>query len=76
MLTADRIEQLEDALQRIADWSDAYPLSVFPEPDWKRAAELLATGGIMLDAISAHNMRLVIEGVGKIAKEALKPCDD
>jgi hypothetical protein len=68
----DRIEELEDALRRIVSWSEAYPLDVFPEPDWKRARELLAAGGITLDAISAHCMRHAIEGVGRIAREALQ----
>jgi hypothetical protein len=45
---------------------------VFPEPDWKKAKELLEAGGVSLDAISAHCMRQVIEGVGQIAREALQ----
>ena len=67
----DRIDQLEEALHRIAQWSEAYPLDIFPEPDLKKARELLAAGGITLDAISAHCMRHVIEGVGQIARAAL-----
>jgi hypothetical protein len=67
----DRIDELEEALHKIASWADAYPLHVFPEPDFKKAAELLKAGGITLDAISASNMRHVIQGVGKIAKDAL-----
>jgi hypothetical protein len=66
-----RIETLEDALERIVQWSEAYPLDIFPVPDWKKAAELLKAGGITLDAISAHCMRHVVEGVGKIARAAL-----
>ena len=41
-----------------------------PEPDWKAARKLLEAGGISLDSISAHCMRHVVEGVGKIAREA------
>jgi hypothetical protein len=67
----EKTEQYEEALQRIVQWSEAYPLAVFPEPDWKKAAALLHAGGISLDAVSAHCMRHVVEGVGKIAKEAL-----
>lgn len=66
-----RNTNLEEALQRIQQWSEAYPLAVFPEPDFKKAAELLQAGGITLDAVSASSMRHVIEGVGKIASEAL-----
>lgn len=75
MLTIeDRIERLEEALQQIVQWSEAYPLKVFPEPDWKRVAELLQAGGITLDAVSASCMRHVVEQAGKIAREALEPC--
>jgi len=70
---ADRIERLEEALERIEQWSCAYPLTVFPEPDLKRARELLEAGGMTLDSISAHAMRHVVEGVGEIASRALKP---
>jgi hypothetical protein len=66
------LEKMEDALQSIVQWSRAYPTTVFPEPDWKKAKELLEAGGVSLDAISAHCMRQVIEGVGQIAREALQ----
>ena len=68
----DRIEKLEAALHLIAEWSKAYPLQVFPEPDLTKARTLLEAGGITLDAVSASAMRHVIEGVGKIAREALE----
>jgi hypothetical protein len=67
----DRIDELEQALHKIDQWSKAYPLDVFPEPDLKKARSLLQAGGITLDSISAHCMRHVVEGVGKIAREAL-----
>jgi hypothetical protein len=65
-------DRLETALQRIQNWSEAYPLTVFPEPDFKRAHDLLIAGGMTLDAIAASNMRHVVEGVGKIARAALQ----
>jgi hypothetical protein len=70
---AAEIERLEEALRRIDDWSRAYPLAVFPEPDLVRAAEVLRANGMTLDAISAFTMRHCVEGVGKIAREALTP---
>lgn len=66
-----QVERLEDALTQIVEWSKAYPLDVFPEPDFKKAAEVLKANGMTLDAISASNMRHVVEGVGSIAKAAL-----
>ena len=65
-----------EALWKIAQWSKAYPLKVFPEPDFKKARELLEAGGITLDAVSASNMRHVVEGVGKIAQSALDVADN
>jgi hypothetical protein len=67
-----RIDKLEEALQRIVQWSEAYPLDIFPEPDFVLAGVLLRAGGMTLDAISASCMRRVVEGVGKITREALK----
>ena len=68
----ETLERYEEALEHIVQWSEAYPLDIFPEPDFKKAAELLKAGGITLDAISASCMRHVVEGVGKIAREALQ----
>lgn len=70
-LLQSQLELLEEALQKIVLWSEAYPTDVFPEPDWKRARALLEAGGITLDSISGSCMRHVVEGVGKIAREAL-----
>jgi len=69
--TADTVDDLTDALQRIVQWSEAYPLDIFPKPDYAKARQLLEAGGMTLDAISADCMRHVVEGVGKIAREAL-----
>jgi hypothetical protein len=74
MTREDRIEQLEDALHRIADWVDAYPLHIFPRPDeayFAKASEVLIANGMTLDRIAADCMRHVVEGVSKIACEAL-----
>ena len=48
----DRLDRYEDALQSIVQWSEAYPLDIFPEPDWKAARKLLEAGGISLDSTS------------------------
>jgi hypothetical protein len=67
---------MRDALERINQWSQAYPLKVFPEPDFKRAADVLEAAGMTLDAISASNMRHVVKGVGDIARAARPKPDD
>jgi hypothetical protein len=35
----------EPSEKACVQWSEAYPLRVFPEPNWKRAADLLRAGG-------------------------------
>jgi len=65
-------ERMQEALERIVSWSEAYPLDIFPEPDLEKARQLLKAGGIALDAVTAHCMRHVIDGVGKIAREAAR----
>lgn len=69
-LRAER-DRLRDALERVQQWADAYPLEVFPEPDFKRAHEVLTAAGMTLDAISASNMRHSMKGVREIARAAL-----
>ena len=66
-----RIEELEGALENIIEWSKAYPISVFPEPDFKKAARVLKENGMTLDAISASNMRHVVTEVAGMAITAL-----
>ena len=68
------VEGLVEALERIEQWSEAYPLDIFPEPtstELKLAHEVLTPAGLTLDAISASAMRHVVVGVGRIAAGAL-----
>ncbi len=67
----ERIKELETALRRIDTWAKAYPLKAFPEPDFKKAAKILKDAGLTLDAISASNMRHVLDGVKDIVGQAL-----
>jgi len=66
------IERLSEAHEWIVRLSHAYPLTIFPEPDLKKARELLEAGGMTLDAISADAMRHVITQVAKISSAALE----
>lgn len=72
-LTKARAERdaLKEALEEIIQWANAYPVSVFPEPDLKKAHELLRAGGMSLDSVSASAMRHVLDGVTRIAKGAI-----
>lgn len=64
-------DRMETALNEIYQWGLAYPLEVFPEPDFKKANELLHAGGMRIDDISASNMRHVVKRVSEIARAAL-----
>ena len=66
----ERIEQLEETLERIRQWTLAYPLDIFPEPDWKKARALLEAGGMTLDSVSAGASRRVVNGIAKIIEES------
>ena len=67
-----KVERLRDALEQIAQWSEAYPAEAFPEPDFARAAAALSAVSMSLDVVSASNMRHATKGVGVIARAALQ----
>lgn len=62
----DWIDIAEDKLNKIEAWTKAYPLQVFPEPDFAKAAKVLKNNGMTLDSISASNMRHVLDGIKRI----------
>jgi hypothetical protein len=70
------VERYEEALERIDQWADAYPLEVFPEPDMKAVRKALEAAGITIDCVSASNMRHVITQVKHITSAALEFTDD
>ena len=59
----------DQRLARIEAWCEAYPIKAFPEPDMAKAARLLEAGGMTLAAVSASNMRHVLDGIRKIIRE-------
>ena len=62
------LEDLQDKMHKIKTWIDAYPLDIFPEPDFKKAAKVLKENGMILDSISASSMRHVLNGIKDIIK--------
>jgi hypothetical protein len=74
----NRVEKLEAALEKLQQWSEAYPLDIFPEPNFADAVKALSRAGITLDAVSASNMRHVLMRVKEIADAALdkEPSND
>jgi hypothetical protein len=56
-------DDLNDVLQRIKSWCEAYPIDIFPEvkkEQWPAIHEALKPLGIPLDRIAASNMRHVV----------------
>jgi len=75
-MTEERIEKMEEALRRIIEWSDAYPIDVFVPPtseQFKAAHAALVAIGLSLDKFSAEASRHAILGIGRIARAALEP---
>ena len=66
-----RLMDLEAALEDFVKWSEAYPTSIFIEPDYAKAHALLQAGGMTLDALSAATLRLATQEMGKRARAAL-----
>jgi hypothetical protein len=60
----------QDVLQKTQSWCEAYPLDVFPEPDWSEVKDKL--GAKLLSRVSASNMRHVVLGVKKLCDDALQ----
>ena len=70
----EREERLEEALLRIKQWAEAYPVTVFLpvlDSDLDRAADLLQQHGISLAAIHGAWARHILNGIGGICEKAL-----
>jgi hypothetical protein len=70
--TAKEREHYDDLFEQIKNWCEAYPISVFPEPDFGKAHEVLKANGMTLDAISASNMKHVITQVQEMIDAAIR----
>ena len=69
----EQIESAQDEIQGIINWTNAYPLDVFIEPEkevWGRANKILEENGISFTALNGSTMRHVINGVAEYAKKA------
>lgn len=60
---------LEEKLDKILNWCNAYPVTIFPEPDFKKAARILKENGMTIDSIAASSMRHVLKGIIEIIEE-------
>lgn len=64
------VERLKGAMSDLHRWADAYPISVFKEPDFAKAAKVLSENGMTLDALSAATMRMMTGDLRKRIRAA------
>jgi hypothetical protein len=67
-------ERLQKALERIAQWAEAYPTSVFTPISMEQYAiadKLLRTARISMSSMHAQWARDLTQGIGTIARQAL-----
>ena len=72
LVAAKEREHYDDLFAHIKGWCEAYPIAAFPEPDFKKAHEVLKANGMTLDEISASNMKHVITQVQKMIDAAIR----
>lgn len=68
----ERLDDMEDTLESIVHWADAYPLEAVPVPDLRKCAALLEAGGERLDSVTAFVLRRDIVTLGARARGALR----
>jgi hypothetical protein len=71
----DREEQLEEALLRIKQWAEAYPVEMFtplPDAKVKMAGIVLGWVGIDIGALHAGWARHILDGIADICNKALE----
>jgi len=70
-----RVVELEDTLEQIAQWAEAYPVTVFipltsGEMQW--ADSVLREAGISMGAMHASWARHIVDGIGGIARTGIE----
>jgi hypothetical protein len=69
-LVAER-ERLRAALERIAQWADAYPPDLFPDQNLQFIDSVLREAGCSMSGLHGQWGRHIAKGVGEIARAAL-----
>ncbi len=71
-LIAREREKYDALFFEIKEWSEAYPETVFPPPDWGKVRDALEMNGLTLDSVSAANMRHVIKRIQEMVDETIR----
>ncbi len=65
----DQVDKQGAVLDSIRSWCKAYPLTVFPKPDYTICGPALKEVGQTVDAISADCQRHLLETISKMINE-------
>jgi DNA repair exonuclease SbcCD ATPase subunit len=68
----EQSERMREALTKLRDWPNAYPVDIFPEPDLFQVRLVLQEAGITIDQVSASNFRWLLGRISETAAEGLK----
>jgi hypothetical protein len=68
----DRLDRLEEGMERIRDWPDLYRKSIFRPIDTDAVHALLVANGWTLDGVSAHIARGMFAPMAEFARETLE----
>ena len=68
------IDRLREALERIHQWTEAYPKTVFSIPDLEAMREILTIAGMPTALDAAHGTwgRRLLKDIGGIARAAIE----
>jgi DNA repair ATPase RecN len=66
---AERLELLEETLDKVNNWCKAYPIEICDEPNFEEVKEKL--GSTLLTQVSFSNMRHITNGISKIIDQAM-----
>ncbi len=72
IVAAAEREKYDALFAEIKEWSEAYPETVFPQPDWGKVRDALEMNGMTLDSVSAANMRHVIKHIQEMVDETIR----
>jgi len=75
----EREERLEEALLKIKQWAEAYPVRVFPPvsvEDLRQAGFALKACGLDISVLHADWARRIVKGLVEHIEEALKTNED
>jgi hypothetical protein len=69
-VTNERAERMEEALQRIIDWCEAYEVEIFPAPDLETVRAQI--GDNAMSRLHAAWARHLLSGIAGYAREGLR----